>query len=85
MTIGEKYNYVSLEEERERFLILCQKKFGMFKMAIIMENIKFNKHFGWVTNMEISKWSTIKLKCSVGIMAYKINPKTKMTFYSLTN
>lgn len=34
-------------------------------MAIIMENIKFNKQFGQVTNMEISKWNTIKQECFI--------------------
>lgn len=37
----------------------------MFTMDIIMENIEFEKQFGQVTNVEISKWNAIKLECFV--------------------
>lgn len=53
-------------KRRERLILNPQsKEFGMFRMVIIMENIEFNKQFGQVTSMEISKWNTIKL----GMMA----------------
>lgn len=30
-----------------------------------MEKIEYNKQFGQVINVEISKWNTIKLECFV--------------------